>query len=361
VSPGDLVEVVSDEGRWLARAAANPASDLCARIVTWRRVEVIDGEWFRERVRSAILRRREAGLVEDDTACRLAYGEADGLPGCIVDKYAHVLVVALSTPFADRFRGELLEMLRREMRPASIYQRGDESRAREGLPPASSLLEGGDVPALVPFREGDMTFFADVREGHKTGFYLDQRDSRTRLARYCEGRRVLNAFSYTGSFGVVALRAGAESVLNLDTSSDALRAGDRMAAENGVAAGWESLCGDAFKVLRTFRDEGRTFDLVILDPPRFAQARAHVDRACRGYKDINLLAMRVLAPGGILATFSCTGLVSPHLFRQVVASAAMDSKRDVRLLEKLTQPRDHPILMTFPESEYLKGFILHVE
>jgi 23S rRNA (cytosine1962-C5)-methyltransferase len=361
-SAGDVVRVLSDSGDWLGQAAFNPDSDLIGRVVSWSADERVDAMWVLGRVRYAIERRERVGLLEPESACRLVFGESDSLPGVVVDRYANVFVLSLSTPFAERHRETILDALTGRFPGATVLEHSeDDVREREGLESRRAVLAGSEPTEPVRFCEGNATFLADVRSGQKTGFYLDQRDNRARVARYASGSEVLNVFSYSGGFGIAALLTGAKSVLNVDTSRDALALGERIASLNGVGDRWESLEGNAFKVLREFRDAKRAFDLIVLDPPKFASAKAHVEGACRGYKDLNLLAMKVLRPGGILATFSCSGIVTPHLFRQVVAAAAMDCDRDVRLLEKLTQPADHPILMTFPESEYLKGFVLQVE
>lgn len=362
VLPGDVVRVLSDQGEWLAQAAVNPRADLVGRVVSWKPDERVDAAWVAERLHEAVKRRERAGLLASESACRLVFGESDRLPGVVVDRYANVFVLSFSTPFAERHRETLVDALLGKFPDATLWENStDDVRLREGLEPRRGVLFGEEPREPVLFREGEAIFLADLQNGQKTGFYLDQRENRKRVARYAPNREMLNVFSYTGSFGVAALLAGATSVLNIDTSREALLLGERMAALNGVQDRWESLEGNAFKVLREFRDMGRRFDLVVLDPPKFASMKAHLEGACRGYKDLNLLAMKLLRPGGILATFSCSGIVTPHLFRQVVAAAAMDVQRDVRLLEKLTQPVDHPILMTFPESEYLKGFVLEVE
>jgi len=361
-SPGDVLRVLSDSGDWLAQAAYNPNSDLVGRVVSWNPDERVDSTWVVKRVREAIARRERWGYIAPESACRLVFGESDSLPGVIVDRYAEVLVCSLSTPFAEKHRETLLDALVGRFPGATILEQSeDDTREREGMTPRRAVLVGAEPTEPVLFREGSALYLADIRKGQKTGFYLDQRENRSRVARYASGREVLNVFSYSGSFGVAALLGGAKSALNLDTSREALALGERIAALNGVDSRWESLEGNAFKALRDFRDAERTFDLIVLDPPKFASAKAHIEGACRGYKDLNLLALKLLRPGGILATFSCSGIVTPHLFRQVVAAAVMDSRREVRLLEKLSQPPDHPILMTFPESEYLKGFVLQVE
>jgi 23S rRNA (cytosine1962-C5)-methyltransferase len=238
-----------------------------------------------------------------------------------------------------------------------IYARDDaDVRRKEGLALETGLLWGAEPPALLEIVEGGHRFLVDVRGGHKTGFYLDQRDNRRRASVYCAGADVLNVFAYTGGFGVYAGQVGARSVVNLDTSADALSLAERNLALNNCQP-QEMVIGDAFQVLRAYRDQGRSFDLVILDPPKFATSRAQIMDASRGYKDLNLLALQLLRPGGHLVTFSCSGLVSADLFQKIVFGASVDAGRDAQIVEWLAQGSDHPVLLTFPESAYLKGLI----
>jgi 23S rRNA (cytosine1962-C5)-methyltransferase len=242
-----------------------------------------------------------------------------------------------------------------------VYERSDvDVRTKEGLPQATGVLAGDEPPDLIEIRENSLRFLVDVRRGHKTGFYLDQRDNRRKVAPYLRGREVLNCFAYTGAFAVYAMSAGAKSVVNVDTSADALELARKNADLNTSHGGIEYVIGDVFAELRRFRAEGRTFDAVILDPPKFAQNDQQLKRAARGYQDINRVAMNILRPDGILATFSCSGLVSPDLFQKIVFSASLEAEREVQIVEKLSQASDHPILVTLPESEYLKGFVCRV-
>ena len=262
----------------------------------------------------------------------------------------------------DALKGTLVAALAEVAAPRGIYERSDaDVRAQEGLDPAAGLLHGEEPPERIEILENGLRYLVDVRTGHKTGAYLDQRENRRRAAPYCAGAEVLNAFSYTGGFGVYAAAAGARRVTNLDSSADALRLAEENLALNGAGAEVESIAGDAFQVLRRFRDQGRTFDVIVLDPPKFAFSRGQIDSATRGYKDINLLSMRLLRPGGTLCTFSCSGVVSEDLFQKVVFGASLDAGREVRILERLAQGTDHPVLLTFPEAAYLKGFVCRVE
>jgi 23S rRNA (cytosine1962-C5)-methyltransferase len=260
-----------------------------------------------------------------------------------------------------RRQEELIPMLATLLRPAGIYARDDaDVRRKEGLTQERKLLWGAEPPDQVEVVEHGHHFQVDLKHGHKTGFYLDQRENRRRTATYCAGAEVLNAFAYTGAFGVYAARAGALSVVNVDASTDALDLAGENLARNSCAP-QEMVAGDAFQVLRRYREEGRTFDLVILDPPKFASSQAQVKGATRGYKDLNLLAMQILRPSGLLVTFSCSGLVSADLFQKVLFGASVDAGRDVQVIERLAQGPDHPVLLTFPESSYLKGFVCRVQ
>jgi 23S rRNA (cytosine1962-C5)-methyltransferase len=255
-----------------------------------------------------------------------------------------------------------VDALAQTLTPAGIYERSDvDVRSKEGLAPTTGPLWGKEPPALVGVLEHARTFLVDVKSGQKTGFYLDQRDNRHRIAQHAADKDILNCFCYTGGFSVYAGAAGAMRVVNVDSSRDALHLAKRNMALNGLhVADDEYVEADVFQVLRRYRDEGRTFDLVILDPPKFAFSQAQVQSATRGYKDINLIAMQILRPGGILATFSCSGLVSPDLFQKVIFGASVDAGRDAQIVEHLSQASDHPILLSFPESEYLKGLICRV-
>ena len=301
--------------------------------------------------------------VGEATARRLVYAESDGLPGLIVDQYGEWLVLQALTLGMERRKGEMVALLQELLAPRGIYERSDvDVRAQEDLPQRVGPLAGEEPPAAVEIEEDGLRFAVDLRRGHKTGFYLDQRENRRAVARYCAGAEVLNAFAYTGGFAAYALRAGARRVTNLDSSAEALRAAALNLALNGLPAERaEQVEGDAFHVLRAWRDAGRAFDLVILDPPKFAFSRAQLNAATRGYKDINMLAMRLLRPRGILCTFSCSGLVSEDLFQKVVFGACLDVGREVRILQRLAQGADHPVALTFPEGAYLKGLICRVE
>ncbi len=360
--PGDVVEVHGAEGEWLARGFFNPASEMRVRLATWNVAEPLDEAWLRRQLQAAIERRRELVSPSSTDACRLAFIESDGLPGLIVDRYGDFLVVQLNNPAMERWREPIVQALLTLVQPRGVFERSDDDlRTREGLPLRVGILSGEAPPEQVTITEHGLRFQVEVRTGHKTGFYLDQRESRLRTSTWLSRGSVLNAFAYTGAFAVYALRAGAEHVVNLDSSAEVLRLAEVNAELNGFAGRTESIVGNAFEVLRRFRDEGRQFEAIVLDPPRFAQSRAAVPRASRGYKDLNLLAMKLLRTGGRLVTFSCSGLISAELFQQILFAAALDSGREVRIIQRLGQGVDHPVLLTFPEAGYLKGFVCVVD
>jgi 23S rRNA (cytosine1962-C5)-methyltransferase len=360
VAPGDVVEVADESGHWLARGYYNAHSQIQVRILTWEQGEVIDAAFWRLRLAAAAAARSELLAAGDTTACRLVYAESDGLPGLVVDRYAGWLSVQFLTAGVEVRRALLLDLLMELFAPAGIVDRSDVSvRRQEGLPLRSELARGAPPPAELTILENGHHFPVDLLGGQKTGFYLDQRDNRRIVGAHAARRRVLNGFSFTGAFAVYALAGGAQHVTNVDTSYDALERGEAALRANGFDPDRqaESIAGDVFEVLRAFRDEGRTFDLIVLDPPKFASRKQDLPGATRGYKDINLLAFSLLAPGGLLATFSCSGLVTPDLFQKVLFSAALDAGRDAQIIAYLSQGADHPILLTFPESQYLKGLL----
>lgn len=360
---GDEVVVYSAEGERLARGYFNSHSQICVRLLTWDPAQSIDGEFWRRRIGRALANRQALGLGgEAITAYRLIHAESDQLPGLVVDCYGPFLVVQFLTLGMECRREEILDALEDVLRPAGIYERSDvDVREKEGLPSRTGLARGEMPPPALEVRENGWRFLVDVQHGQKTGFYLDQRVNRERVKHYARGAEGLNCFSYTGGFGVYAAAGGARRVVNVDASAPALEWCAKHLEYNGFGdMPAEQVEGDVFQVLRRYRQEGRRFDLIILDPPRFATSQANVMAAARGYKDINLLALQLLRPGGILVTFSCSGLISADLFQKIVFGASADARRPVQILEYLAQSPDHPVLLSFPESAYLKGLICRV-
>jgi 23S rRNA (cytosine1962-C5)-methyltransferase len=363
VGQGDAVDIRDSSGEWLGRGTWSAGSQIRARVFTWNPDELIDAALIRRRIERAVAGRQALGLLNERDACRLVYAESDGLPGLIVDRYGSYLAVQILTQGMFARQAEVISCLVDLLAPRGIYERSDpEMREKEGLPLSEGLLWGEEPPAqLLVQQEGGLIGMVDLRGGQKTGGYLDQAHNRLRVAAHAAGREVLDCFCYTGGFTIAAARAGAAQITAVDTSGPALEGLVAGLAANGLEhAAVDPVNSDVFRLLRQYRYEQRQFDMIILDPPKFAHAQAQVDRATRGYKDINLIAMQILRPGGILATFSCSGLVSTDLFQKVVFGAALDARRDVQVVERLTQSPDHPILLTFPEGEYLKGLICRV-
>jgi 23S rRNA (cytosine1962-C5)-methyltransferase len=346
-------------GTWLARGAYSPESQIRVRLWTWNENELIDGAFIAAQLQGAVARRSGLDPSGRTNAYREVHAESDGLPGLIVDRYAGFRVVQFLSAGAEHWRDVLVEALAGLGEVQGIYERSDVSvRELEGLAQRSGLLWGSEPPHRLRIEERGVAFWVDVRGGQKTGFYLDQRENRSRLARRMERRNVLNAFAYTGGFTVAVLLGGAASVLSLDSSAEALElARDNVALNDLRGDACEWIVGDAFTELRKLRDRRATFDAVILDPPRFAATAAQAERAARGYKDINLLAFKLLRPGGTLHTFSCSGGVSAELFEKIVAGAAADAGVDAVIEEWLGQPVDHPVSLSFPEGRYLKGLV----
>lgn len=364
---GETVRVVSSEGRVLGLGAYSPASTLRVRMWTFRDdVAVDDSAFLRARLAQAIEAREP--LLERTNARRLVFGEADGLPGLIVDAYGPWLVTQFQSAAVEARREEIGRHLMELTGARGVFDRSDAAtRRREGLEERIGCLAGDEPPALIEVVEDGVKYGVDVRVGHKTGFYVDQRESRLSAQRLAEefkrrhgrGLRALNCFCYTGGFSLALAKGGAQEVVSIDSSAEALSRARANAQLNGFDEStlrWVE--DDVFAALRRLREEGETFDLVILDPPKFASSHYHVDRAARAYKDINLNGLRLLREGGHLFTFSCSGAIDVDLFQKIVAGAVFDAGRDAWAIERFGAGVDHPLLMTYPEGEYLKGLHL---
>jgi 23S rRNA (cytosine1962-C5)-methyltransferase len=357
-TPGETVDILSHEGDFLARAAYSPVSQIRARVWTFRD-EPVDPDFLTRRIRSALARRQALHLERASDAQRLIHAESDLLPGLVVDRYGDVLVMQCLTAGVEYWREVLIDILSKETGTTALYERSDaDVRSLEGLPARTGLTRGELATSELRITEYGLQFAVDVAHGHKTGFYLDQRENRRLLQDYSQGKDVLNCFSYTGAFGIHALAAGANSLLCVDSSAEALELGRENVRINGLSAEraeWSS--ADVFQALRKFRDQNRSFDVIVLDPPKFAPTVAQVERASRAYKDINLLAFKLLRPGGILFTFSCSGGVDAALFQKIVAGAALDAGIEASIVQTMRQAADHPVLLSFPEGAYLKGLV----
>jgi 23S rRNA (cytosine1962-C5)-methyltransferase len=357
-APGATVEVHADDGTRLAMAAWSPRSQIRARVWSFEQA-TIDAAFFDERVKRAIALR--SPLLDDDhTGCRLLHGESDDLPGVVADRYGDVVVMQLLSAGAEAWRSELVAALATHARTSCIVERSDaEVRALEGLEPRVGIVHG-TLPEDVELRESGLHYRIDVLRGQKTGFYLDQRDNRKLVGAHAKDRTVLNAFCYTGGFTLAALAGGAADVTSIESSREALDLARANLARNPrldrSRAVW--IEADVFAQLRKLRDAGKSYDLIVLDPPKFAPTAQHAPRAARAYKDVNLWALRLLRPGGLLATFSCSGGVSAELFQKIVAGAALDARAEAAITARLSASADHPVALNFPESEYLKGLLV---
>ena len=360
---GETVAVHAADGRWLAWGAFSPSSQIRVRIWSFDPDERIDDGFFQHRLQAALALRRKLPHSGQATARRWVNAESDGLPGLIVDQYADYLVCQFLAAGAEHFKELILTQLQALIPAQGIYERSDaEVRLKEGLACRCGLLRGQAPPELVTIECRELRMAVDLLQGHKTGAYLDQIDNQARVLSYCGQAEVLNCFSYTGGFGLQALKGGAAHVTQIDASQAALEISRRNVTLNALDEGRVAhLCGNVFQVLRKFRDAGRQFDLIVLDPPKFVAAKAQLVKGSRGYKDINLLALKLLRPGGVLFTFSCSGLMPPLLFQKIVADAALDAGRRVAVIGRLDQPADHPVALNFPEGHYLKGLICVAE
>jgi len=362
---GAAVAVRAADGGFLAWAAFSPASTIRARCWSFVETDRIDAEWLAARVGAAV--RRRVSLAAESDALRLVFGEADGLPGFIADRYAEQLVVQFQAAGVDAQREAMLNALIHATLCDDVFERSDSAtRNREGLAAASGVVRGREPPERIEIREHGLRFLVDVRRGHKTGYYIDQRPNRLLARRLAERARAvsgrdicaLNCFCYTGGFSVALAAGGAAQVVSIDSSAEALQLARDNTALNNEQAGHEWRNADVFEALRALRDAGLAFDLIVLDPPKFASSHHHVDRAARAYKDISLNALRLLNPGGFLLTFSCSGAIGVDLFQKIVAGAVIDARVDAQMLARLAAGEDHPLLMTHPEGEYLKGLLL---
>lgn len=368
---GATVVVRAHDGRFLARAAYSPHSQIRARVWSFDENEPIDHAFFKRRVQRAVAHRE--AMVSGTGAVRLIFGEADGLPGVIVDYYKEdvaegsegargQLVCQFMAAGVEAWKEAIVAALTAATGCPNVYERSDVSiREKEGLEQITGLLAGDEPPETIIANENGVRYHVDVRNGHKTGFYVDQRDNRALVQTYAQGRDVLNCFCYTGGFSLAAMKGGAARVVSIDSSGEALATAQKNVQANGFDAARATwLDADAFKTLRRLHEEGERFDLVVLDPPKFAASREHVDRAARAYKDINLTGFKLLRPGGLLFTYSCSGAIDAALFQKIVAGAAADARVDARILKRLGAGVDHPLLTAFPEGEYLKGLLLQI-
>lgn len=404
---GDTVRILTAKGEFLAWGAFSPRSNIRARVWSWHPDDIIGEEFLYTRLQAAIAARRVFFPARHSEALRLVHAESDGLPGLVVDQYSQWLSLQALSSGPERWLPQLVHLLQELTGLQNVYERSDvDVRRLEGLPERTGVLAGEAPPARLRIHENGVGLWVDLISGHKTGFYLDQRRNRLRLRSLAAGRRVLDCFCYSGGFSLNALAGGAATLTLVDASAEALELAranlelvtpklglcpassdvkqtvsshlapddveqtvslhpapddvEQTVSSRPTHTPIEYLQGDVFQQLRQMRDRARSFDLIILDPPKFAPTTAQVERAARGYKDINLLAFKLLAPGGLLVTFSCSGGVSSELFQKIVAGAALDASVEAQIIERLSQDNDHPVALNFPEGEYLKGLVVKI-
>ncbi|MBU9858131.1 23S rRNA (cytosine(1962)-C(5))-methyltransferase RlmI [Rahnella bonaserana] len=355
---GETIDIVDSQGKWLARGAYSPSSQIRARVWTFKQDEDIDIEFFIRRLQQAQNWRNYIAKRDGLDGYRLIAGESDCLPGITIDRFQNFLVLQLLSAGAEYQRAPLIAALQHCYPECAIWDRSDVAvRKKEGLELTQGHVVGDEPPALLPIQEHGMSLLVDIKEGHKTGFYLDQRDSRLAARNYAAGRNVLNCFSYTGAFAVSALMGGCTKVTNVDTSQAALDVARQNVELNKLdLTKAEFVREDVFQLLRKYRTEGQQFDMIVMDPPKFVENKNQLASACRGYKDINMLALQLLRPGGILLSFSCSGLLPTDLFQKILADAALDAGREIQFVEQFRQAADHPVTGAYPEGLYLKGF-----
>ncbi len=352
---GDTIEVCSADGAFLAVAAYSPESQIRARVWDWKAGNIDAGFFARRIARAAAVR---SGF--DVSGVRLVHGESDGLPGVVADRFGDTVVVQLLSAGAERWRGAIADTLAALPGVVRVVERSDaDVRKLEGMPPQSGLLRGAAAQEPLVVTEHGLQYGIDAEHGHKTGFYLDQRDNRLMLRGMVKDKTVLDCFCYCGGFALNALAGGASAVTAIDSSGPALEAAQGNAQRNQLPVA-EWIEADVFQTLRKYRDAGRKFDVIVLDPPKFAPTAAHAEKAARAYKDINLIGFKLLNPGGALMTYSCSGGVSPDLFQKIIAGAALDAGVDARIERWLHAAADHPVALNFPEGEYLKGLLCRV-
>ncbi len=359
INSGDTVEVCDASGKYLATASYSATSQISGRVWSFDRNEVIDGEFFSRRIGEAVALRKNFGYWGDKTACRLIASEGDGISGLVVDKYADTLVAQFTSLGVERFKSEIVAALSRLDGVKTVYERSDLGvRRYEGLGEQTGLLWGVEPPEMIDFEEDSCRYQVNVRKGHKTGFYLDQRENRRLAGSLAAGKRVLNVFSYTGGFSVSCMKGGARAVVNIDSSREALKQAEKHLDLNHISTDRvDNLQEDAFNCMRKMLEQKEKFDLVILDPPKLIDGTGSITRGCRAYKDLARLGFSLLNKGGLLMNFSCSGLMTPELFQKITADGALDAGVDGQILRTLRQGMDHPVSLAVPESFYLKGLL----
>jgi len=359
---GDIIMVNDSNNAFLAYGFFNDKSRVAVRLLEWNQETEIDESWWRKKIKTAVKHRDNLNSKGTNTY-RLIFSEADFLPGLIVDRYADFLSVQILTSGIERIKGVILDELQQLLKPKGIFDKSDASaRAHEGMDASSGdILMGSEPPEFVKVKENGVLYQVNIAEGQKSGFYCDQRDNRKWVAEYAKGKRVLDCFSYSGGFSLNAISKGAKEVISVDSSALALETLKRNIESNNFTETPHRLIqSDVNKQLRVFREENEKFDVIILDPPKYAPSRSALTKASRAYKDLNRMAMLLLNEGGILATYSCSGAVDMSMFKQIIAWAALDAGKEVQFIQQFSQAADHPVRSSFPEGEYLKGLLCRV-
>jgi len=359
---GDVVRVVDANGEFLAYGYYNGQSRVAIRLIEWNEEITIDADWYEQRIKTAIGGRSHLLKGKNTTASRLIFSEADFLPGLIVDRYGDFLSVQILSSGIEKAKNIVINALVKLLQPKGIFDRSDATaRSHEGITAENGLLWGENPSEFIEVKENGIKYHINIAEGQKSGFYCDQRDNRKILASYTKNRTVLDCFSYSGGFSLNALAQGAAEVTSVDSSALAIETLKQNIILNGFDAGKHTaIQSDVNKQLRQFNDEGKKFDVVVLDPPKYAPSRSALDRAARAYKDLNRRGLMLLESGGLLATFSCSGAVDIETFKQIIAWAALDAGKEVQIIYQFCQPEDHPVRLSFPEGEYLKGLLIRV-
>ena len=358
---GEVVKVFAFDNEFLGYGYYNSNSRVAVRLLEWDENQTIDKNWYQNRLKQAIASRQFI-LNEQTNTCRLVFSEADFLPGLIVDKYADFLSLQILSSGIETVKGDIVEILKSELNPKGIFDKSDATaRGHEGLPIENGLLWGENPPEFLEVKENGISYHINIAEGQKSGFYCDQRDNRSILASYTEGKKVLDCFSYSGGFTLNSLAKNAKSVTSVDSSALAIETLKQNITLNKFDVNKvTAIQSDVNKQLRAFKESGELFDVIVLDPPKYAPSRSAMDRAARAYKDLNRLGMLLLEKGGLLATFSCSGAVDVETFKQIIAWAALDAGKEVQIIKQFCQPEDHPVRISFSEGEYLKGLLLRV-
>ena len=359
---GEVVRVLAADKEFLAYGYFNEKSRVAVRMLEWDEAKTINRDWYQQKIRTAIASRAHVLRNGDTNTCRLVFSEADFLPGLIVDRYADFLSLQILSAGIEQAKAEIIDILREELQPKGIFDKSDATaRGHEDLEVANGLLWGEHPPEFLEVKENGILYHINIAGGQKSGFYCDQRDNRQILAAYTPGKTVLDCFSYSGGFSLNSLKAGAAHVTSVDSSALALETLQQNIDLNGFDKSQSTVVqSDVNKQLRALKEEGKKFDVIVLDPPKYSPSRSALDRAARAYKDLNRLGMGLLESGGLLATFSCSGAVDIETFKQIIAWAALDAGKEIQIVKQFSQPEDHPVRISFPEGEYLKGLLLRV-